>query len=138
MRRKFAIGLLAVFLTYTGVYIFVYLARAFRVEHPRPLEHVAIYHGDEFSRTLLVAILFLIGEVFAVYLALAMRRPRRVVVRRDLWTWLHAREDLTGEPADSIAERAISQYRLRLEGGPGAPVPAADTSAPSTAGAPPG
>lgn len=123
MRRKVAAFLLAGFLLYSGVYIFVYLARAFRVGRPDPLEYVGIYHGDEFARTLLVAMLFLIGEVFAVYLALALRRPRRVTVRRDLWMWLAARQELTGEPADHIAERAIASYRARLEGAPGAEVP---------------
>lgn len=137
MRRKIGALLLAGFLLYTGIYIFVYLARAFRVDHPRPLQHVAIYHGDEFSRTLLVAVLFLIGEVFAVYLALALRRRQRVPVRDDLWAWLEARQELTGEPADSIAERALSQYRARLEGGPGVELPSADVHASSTPGPPP-
>jgi hypothetical protein len=133
MRRKLAGLLLVGFLVYTGVYIFVYLARAFRVDHPRPLEHVGIYHGDEFARTLLVAVLFLIGEIFLVYLALAMRHPRRVTLRADLWTWLRGRSDLTGEPLDHIAERAVSQYRARLEGGPGMPLPSTEVSSGTTA-----
>lgn len=133
MRRKLAGLLLAGLLVYMGAYIFVYLARAFRVDRPRPLEHVGIYHGDEFARTLLVAMLFLIGEVFVVYLALAMRRPRRVTLRSDLWSWLHARAELTGEPLDHIAERAVSQYRLRLEGGPGMPLPSTEVSSGTTA-----
>jgi hypothetical protein len=132
MRRKLAGVLLAGFLVYTGVYIFVYLARAFRVDHPRPLEHVGIYHGDEFARILLVAMLFLIGEVFLVYLALARRHPRRVTLRSDLWTWLQGRAELTGEPLDHIAERAVSQYRARLEGGPGMPLPSAEVSTGTT------
>jgi hypothetical protein len=38
-------------------------------------------------------------------------------VRQDLWEWLEAREELTGEPAEATAHRAIAQYRARLEGG---------------------
>jgi hypothetical protein len=136
MRRKFAGLLLVGFLAYTGVYIFVYLARSFRVDHPRPLEHVGIYHGDEFARILLLALFFLIGEVFVIYLALATSRPRRVTLRRDLWSWLRARAELTGEPLDHIAERAVSQYRLRLEGGPGMPLPSAEVSRATPTAAP--
>ncbi|HVM40359.1 MAG TPA: hypothetical protein VM618_06235 [Acidimicrobiia bacterium] len=123
MRRKLALLTLTGFLAYTGVYLYVYMTRAFRVERPRPLEYVGLYHGDNFSRVLLVGILFLIGEVFLLYVVLAARRPHRVDVRADLWAWLQARETLTGEPADTIAERAIAQYRTRLEGGPGARLP---------------
>lgn len=117
MRRWIAGIALGAFMVYAGAYLFVYLTRAFRVARPESLEYVGLYHGDNFSRVLLVALLFLIGEVFVLYLVLAARRPRRVAVRQDLWRWLSAREDLTGEPADVIAERAIAQYRLRLEGG---------------------
>lgn len=125
MKRVIGILTLGGFMLYTGIYLFVYLTRAFRIERPDDLVHVGLYHGDNFSRVLLVAILFLIGEVFALYLALAARRPHRVDVRADLWNWLKAREELTGEPADFIAERAISQYRIRLEGGHESRVPSA-------------
>ena len=118
MRKKIALVLLAGFLAYTGGYIFIYLARAFSVEGIQPAEYVGLHHADNFSRTLLVGILFLIAEVFAVYLALATVRKRgSVSVRADLWEWLSSREELTGEPATEIAERAISTYRARLEGG---------------------
>ena len=128
MRKKAALILLAGFLAYTGSYIFIYLYRAFQVEGERPETYVGLHHADEFSRTLLVGILFLIAEVFAIYIALATSRKRASVsVRADLWHWLSAREELTGEPASDIAERAISSYRMRLEGGgegpPSAPTP---------------
>jgi hypothetical protein len=42
--------------------------------------------------------------------------------------------DGSGEPADSIAERALAQYRARLEGGPGAELPSVDMHAASTPG----
>ena len=129
MRRKIAMLLLTGALIYTGAYVFIYLARAFQVEGERPTEFVGIHHGDNFSRTLLVAIFFLIGEVLLVYASLAKSRRRGIMtVRQDLWTWLQKREDLTGEPADTIAERAISLYRTRLEGGPeGTPSAPPDT-----------
>lgn len=128
MRKKIALVLLAGFMAFTGVYVFIYLWRAFQVDGIEPELYVGIHHADNFSRTLLVGILFLIAEIFAVYLALASARKRNnVAVRHDLWAWLTAREELTGEPAADIAERAIASYRARLEGGgegpPSAPMP---------------
>ena len=127
MRTRRLIGTLTLgaFMAYMAVYVFVYLTRSFSIERPRPLEYVGIYHGDNFARVLLVAVLFLMAEVFVVYLAITNRRPHRVDLRVDLWRWLKAREELTGEPAEAIAERAVAQYRLRLEGGPGSRVPSA-------------
>jgi len=119
MRRTAAAIALGIFLVYTGAFFFVYLARAFRIEQPDNAPVVNVYHGDNFFRALLVLLLFLIGEVFVVYLAIAARRDQSVSVRRDLWSWLSEREQLTGEPADRIAERAISAYRTRLDGGVG-------------------
>ena len=121
MRRKVGLFLLAGALAYTGAYIFIYLARAFQVDRPRDFELVGLHHADDMSRTILVALLFLIGEIFVLYLALAGRRPRSVSMRHDLWEWLHAREELTGESAEDIAERAVAHYRMRLEGGPEGP-----------------
>jgi hypothetical protein len=118
MRRRVALLLLAGFLAFTGAYIFIYLFRAFSVEGARPSEYVGLHHADNFSRTLLVSVLFLIAEVFLIYLALAGTRARNAMpVRRDLSEWLRSREDLTGEPASEIADRAIASYRTRLEGG---------------------
>jgi len=128
MRRLVGSITLAVFMAYMGAYLYVYMTRSFQIDRPRPLEYVGLYHGDNFSRVLLVGILFLMAEVFVVYLAIAARRPQRVDVLVDLWRWLKAREQLTGEPAAVIAERAIAQYRLRLEGGPGVRVPSASVS----------
>ena len=117
--RLVAIVTLTGFLIATGAYIFIYLFRAFQADSAggRPL--VGIWHGDNFTRTILVAVLFLIGEVFAVYLALSrQRRAGNVTLRSDVWAWLTARSRLTGESEEHLAERAISLYRLRLEGGP--------------------
>lgn len=118
-RRKLLIGLLAAFLAYTGAYVFIYLARAFSGDPeaaPYPLVHIS--HTDDFVRSVLVGIFFLMGEVFLLYLAIVSRRGGRdISVRQDLWEWLEAREELTGEPAEATAHRAIAQYRARLEGG---------------------
>jgi hypothetical protein len=118
-RRKLLIGVLGGFLAYTGVYVFIYLARAFSDDpeaSPYPLVHIS--HTDDFVRTILVAIFFLMGEIFLIYLAIAARgRGRDINLRQDLWEWLEAREELTGEPAEATAHRAIAQYRARLEGG---------------------
>ena len=125
LRRLTGALTLGGFMAFMGVYVFVYMTRSFRIDRPQPLEYVGIYHGDNFARVLLVGVLFLMAEVFVVYLAITTRRPHRVDLRVDLWRWLKAREELTGEPADVIAERAVAQYRLRLEGGPGSRVPSA-------------
>ncbi len=118
-RRTVAILTLVAFLAATGVYIFIYLFRAFEADTAGGRELVGIWHGDNFSRTILVAVFFLIGEVFLVYLALSRERRSGVVnLRPDVWRWLSTRSRLTGESAEHIAERAISLYRLRLEGGP--------------------
>jgi hypothetical protein len=118
-RTKLLIGVLAGFLVYTGAYVFIYLARAFS-EDPEaasfPLVHIS--HTDDFIRSILVGIFFLMGEVFVLYLAIVSQRGGRdISVRQDLWEWLEAREELTGEPAEATAHRAIAQYRARLEGG---------------------
>jgi len=118
MRFKVAMGLLVAAMVYTGVYVIVYLARAFDVDQDMPGQLVGLHHADNFSRTLLVGLFFLMGEVLLVYVALARSRHTGAVgIRKDLWQWLHTREELTGESADEIAERAISLYRVRLEGG---------------------
>lgn len=129
MRKRAALVILAGFMALTGAYIFVYLARSFSVEGDRPPVYVGLHHGDNFSRTLLVGILFLIAEVFAIYLALGTGRQRTSVpLRPDLLEWLRSREELTGESGTEIAERAISSYRIRLEGGGEGPPSAARPS----------
>jgi hypothetical protein len=118
-RRKVLTLLLAGFLALTGAYVFIYLARAFTVsEEDAPFPLVNLSHTDNFARTILVAVFFLIGEIFAVYFALSRQKGgKEISVRTDLWEWLEAREELTGESAQAVAERAISSYRARLEGG---------------------
>lgn len=71
MKRKLPLVVLVGFLAYTGAYIFVYLWRAFRIPLSPAVRPVSIWHGDPFARAILVAILFLIGLVILVYVALA-------------------------------------------------------------------
>ena len=54
MKRVLALIALVCFLIYTGVYIFVYLFRAFRIPDSTG-EVVQIWHGDPFARAILVA-----------------------------------------------------------------------------------
>lgn len=122
MRRKIAVGALVGFMAYTGAYIFVYLWRAFQVEAPPDVRPVLIWHGDNFMRAILVAILFLIGLVVLVTISLARQHAARdgsLRVRRDLWEWLVAQSGETNEPPARLAERALAAYRDRLEGTPG-------------------
>jgi hypothetical protein len=112
------LGLLS-FLLYTGVYIFVYLFRAFRTAEPG--ENVGgIWHGDPFARAIFVAILFLIGLVVLLWVGITrgniVSRGQQVRFRSDLWAWLVDQGELTNEAPERVAERAVSAYRARLEG----------------------
>ncbi len=71
-----------------------------------------------------IALLF--GAVLILGLALlartlSKRRPLRV--RADLAGWMQQRSDLTGEPVEQIADRALATYRLQLGEGPDAAEP---------------
>lgn len=119
MRRKLSLVALVGFLGYTGAYIFVYLWRAFRVRATGPVRPVQIWHGDPFARAILVGVLFLIGLVILVYLALARThglRSGQVRFRQDLWDWLVRRAEETNDAPSRIAERAVAAYRSRVEG----------------------
>lgn len=113
------LGLLT-FLAYTGLYIFVYLFRAFRTPDPIPSEVVQVWHGDPFTRAILVAILFLIGLVVLLWVGITrgniVSRGQQVRFRSDLWAWLVDQGELTNEAPERVAERAVSAYRARLEG----------------------
>jgi hypothetical protein len=120
VKRVFPLLVLIGFLAYTGAYIFVYLFRAFRVGDRVAGEVVQVWHGDPMTRAILVSVLFLIGLVVLVgyveIIRVAGRSGRGVRVRDDLWRWLAARSEETGEAPEHIADRAISAYRDRLEG----------------------
>lgn len=119
MRRRLSLAVLIGFLAYTGAYIFVYLWRAFRVDAPEDVRAVQIFHGDPFARAILVAVLFLIGLVVLVYVAIARQhglRAGQVTLRSDLYAWLREEAEDANEDPSRLAERAIAAYRARMEG----------------------
>lgn len=120
MKRVLPLLVLVGFLAYTGAYILVYLFRAFRVGDPVAGEVIQVWHGDPMLRAILVAVLFLIGLVVLVGYVEIVRSAGRagggVRIRADLWRWLYAKSEETGEAPADIADRAISAYRDRLEG----------------------
>lgn len=114
MRRTLAVLVLIGFLVYTGVYVFVYLFRAFRLEEPADGATVYVWHGDPMMRAVLVAVLFAIGLLLLLFVSLSrssFRRTGRIAVRPDLWEWLVERGEETNEAPERIAERALSMYR---------------------------
>lgn len=116
-----SLAVLVGFLAYTGAYIFVYLWRAFRVDAPDEVPAVQIFHGDPFARAILVAVLFLIGLVVLVYIAIARQhglRAGQVTLRSDLYAWLQEEAEGANEEPSRLAERAIAAYRARMEGRP--------------------
>ncbi|MBI2239152.1 MAG: hypothetical protein HYU54_11605 [Actinobacteria bacterium] len=68
---------------------------------------------------LLVAVLFLIGLVILVYMAIARShgvRAGQVRLRQDLWDWLVKESEEANESPSRLAERALVAYRARMEG----------------------
>jgi len=119
MKRKLPLVALVGFLVYTGAYMFVYLWRAFRIRTTAATRPVLIWHGDPFARAIFVAILFLIGLVTLVYVAMARShgfRAGQVQLRQDLWQWLVRESEETNESPSRLAERAVVAYRARMEG----------------------
>ncbi|HSR14687.1 MAG TPA: hypothetical protein VLL51_03000 [Gemmatimonadales bacterium] len=122
MLRRLGLYSLLAFVAWTGVYVFVYLWRAFQVDGPTH-EVVRLWHGDNFARSLLVAVFFLVGLTVLgfVWVARSIRgREGTLPIRRDLLDWLEEEAEATRETPSVLAERAIADYRTRLEG-PGAP-----------------
>jgi hypothetical protein len=119
MTRRLSLIALVAFLAYTGAYIFVYLWRAFRIDGREVAPTMGIFHGDPFARAILVAILFAIGLLVLVYLAIARQhgpRAGQVRFRRDLWEWLEREAEETNDSPERLAERAVASYRARMEG----------------------
>jgi hypothetical protein len=116
--RQVAILALVGFMAYTGIYIFVYLWRSFRIDSPDGLNAVGIWHGDPFARAILVAVLFLMGLVVVLHVSLVRRQGGygQIKLRRDLHEWLVEQADEMNEPPSHLADRAIASYRARLEG----------------------
>ena len=121
MRRTLSIVVLAGFLIATGLYLFIYLFRAFRLPEPPAEATVYIWHGDPMIRAVLVAVLFVIGLVLLLFVSLtsaSARRPGSVIIRSDLWSWVSQRADDTNEDPSRIVERAIARFRSEVEGSP--------------------
>lgn len=118
MRRTLALIALLGFLLYTGSYVFIYLFRAFRLPAPTDPQIVQIWHGDDMTRAVLAAVLFAIGLLVLLFLALTQDRIRReghVRIRPDLAQWVSRRAEDTNETPDRVTERAIAFYRERFE-----------------------
>ena len=118
MKRMLAMVALVCFLVYTGVYIFVYLFRAFRIPAATG-GSVQIWHGDPFARAILVAVFFMIGLLVVLFVMLmrpGAHRAGSMSVRPDLWQWLVEQGERTNEAPDRIGERAIATYRARIAG----------------------
>ncbi|MCH7669644.1 MAG: hypothetical protein IIC71_10685 [Acidobacteria bacterium] len=117
-KRRIATVSLFGFVGYAGIYIFIYLWRAFRVAEPENLQYVALWHGDNFSRSILVSVLFLIGLVVMLHVSLLRRQggSGQITLRLDVQEWLVRQAEATNEDPSRLADRAISTYRARVEG----------------------
>lgn len=118
MKRILALVALVCFLIYAGVYIFVYLFRAFRIPEATG-GSVQIWHGDPFARAILVAVFFMIGLLVVLFVMLmrpGAHRAGSMAVRPDLWQWLVEQGERTNEPPERIGERAIATYQARIAG----------------------
>ena len=120
MKRILPVLVLVGFLLYTGIYVFVYLFRAFRLEEPSGEAIVYVWHGDPMIRAVLAAVLFAVGLLllmFVVVLRPASSQRGAVRLRSDLVEWLQQRSAATGETPEAVADRAVAAYRTSLEEG---------------------
>jgi len=116
--KRVLMVVLAGFLGFALVFLFVYLVRAFRITQPIEGRVVQIWHGDNFLRAVLVAELIAIGLLVLVVLLLSDFRGRRqAFLSPGAREWLMEQSEQTSESPESIAERAITLYRARLEEG---------------------
>lgn len=117
-KQRIATLSLVGFVIYAGVYIFVYLWRSFRIDEPANLQYVAVWHGDNFSRAILVAILFLIGLVVTLHLSQLRREGNAgsITLRSDIREWLIFQADETNDDPSRLADRIIGTHRARIEG----------------------
>ena len=67
-------------------------------------------------------VLFLAASL-CIAAALAVRHPHRraLTLRADLAHWLRSRSELTGEPVETLADRAVAAHRASLTGPEDAP-----------------
>ena len=120
MKRIAAVVVLLGFLAYSGIYVFVYLFRAFRLPEPVTAGTVNVWHGDPMTRAVLVAVLFAVGLILLLFVFLnrsTYLRAGSVRLRPDLFDWVRTRAEMTNEDPDALAERAIAVYRAAIEEG---------------------
>ena len=120
MKRVLPVLVLVGFLVYTGIYVFVYLFRAFRLDEPAADAVVYVWHGDPMTRAVLAAVLFAIGLLLLMFLVVlrpASSQRGSVRLRSDLAEWLSERSAATGETPEALADRAVAAYRTSLEEG---------------------
>ncbi len=117
-KKQVATIMLLGFVTYTGVYFFVYLWRAFRVEEPQGVQVVGLWHGDHMTRAILVSVIFLIGLVLILNLAVLRRQngAGHLRLRADLHQWLVEQGREMNEDPSRLADRAVARYRDQLAG----------------------
>ncbi len=106
------------FMAYTGIYFFIYLWRAFRIDEPEGIEVVGLWHGDPMTRAILVSVLFLIGLVVILNVSDSRRQSGvgRLRIRADLHQWLVEQGHEMNEDPSRLAERAVARYRDQLTG----------------------
>jgi hypothetical protein len=63
----------------------------------------------------LIAVFVFVAVVQAVLLIRLAAGRHPVLVRADLWSWVHDRAIRTGDRPEQVADRAIAAYRTRLE-----------------------
>jgi len=117
VKRLLTLIALLGFLVYTGVFVFVYLFRAFRLPAPVDEQVVLVWHGDPMTRAVLAAVLFAIGLLMLLFLSLSSDRRRgddHVRIRSDLAEWVNQRAEDTNETPGRVTERAIAAYKDRF------------------------
>ena len=117
MKRLITLIALLGFLLYTGIFVFVYLFRAFRLPEPVDQQVVFIWHGDPMTRAVLAAVLFGVGLLMLMFLSLNSEErsgDSNVRIRSDLADWVNRRADDTNESPSRVTERAIAAYKDRL------------------------
>ena len=59
-----------------------------------------------------------VAATLCIAVALAVRHPHRraLTLRVDLANWLRSRSELTGEPVETLADRAVAAHRAGLTG----------------------
>ena len=106
--RQIATLALVGFMVYTGVYIFIYLWRSFRIDEPDGVNAVGLWHGDPFARAILVSVLFLMGLVVVLHVSALI-----VLVPIPNCGWLDAAYVfVTESPSPAVWPRYVSSWAM--------------------------